>query len=96
MKRKENPNWFRDELSRAQKRFGKVIDSRYYIVEVTPAYNTGGYYDQDIPEQRKMVSGYHPTPQSAWQEMKLMEPDKGNKFELVTQKLYERTVREWH
>lgn len=72
-----------------------IIASRWYVIEVTPAYNTGGYYDEDIPEKRVMVSSYFETQSEAQAWMDQHEPDKGNMLKIQKENLRRITYERW-
>lgn len=84
------------ERREAQERFQKsIVKTVYGVLEVTPAYNTGGYYDQDIPEKRVLVSPDFATKAEAEEWMDQHEADKGNHLLIAVNHLRERTFRDW-
>lgn len=93
-KKTANNNWMREELDRL-KTERPIVDTRWYVIEITPAYNTGGYYDQDIPEKRVRVSEYFKSREKAVKWLNEHDPDKGNELKVAKQNLREWTVREW-
>jgi len=84
-----------EELARVRAHFGPVLQSRWYVEEYTPGYNTGGYYDQDIPAEFVRVSRYFDTPEEAEKWKDEHEPDKGKKLLIRRENLYERKYKEW-
>lgn len=90
-----NPNWITDELDRIREYYGPVLKERFYVIEHTPAYNTGGYYDQNIPAKNRMVSPYFDTEDEAKAWMDEHEPDKGKFLHIWKDQLFERKIREW-
>lgn len=80
-----------------ERQYGPVLKERYYVIEHRPAYNTGGYYDQDVPAENTRVSPFFDTLKEAQTWMDAHEADKGKTLLLRKQKLQERTVvtREW-
>lgn len=71
----------------------KIIDTRYYVAEITDAHETGGYYSQSIAEKREVVSPYYSTKGEAQEWLDKHEPDPGKRLKLVTQ-YKRRTVTE--
>lgn len=96
------PGWLDRELERVRKSMGKVVDHRYYVVEITPAqrYCTGDGHGGTEWEwdsgKTVMVSEYFKTKNEAVAWLNAHEPDKGKTLETREEKLYERVVREWH
>jgi hypothetical protein len=79
-----------------------VIGHKWVVEEVTAAYNTGGYYDQDIPEKRVVVANDFKTEAEAKAWMDKHIADKGNYLEAVKYNLrqynpkpYTRWERVW-
>lgn len=95
VKAKKTARSWIDVRADIMKALGDVIGERYYVIEHTPAYNTGGYYDQDVPASNVMVSPYFDTEDEAVSWMNDHEPDEGKKLYIWKDKLYERTVRDW-
>lgn len=69
-------NRFQDTLNRVNER-NPVVETKWSVEEVTPGYNTGGYYDQDIPEHFGQVSPFFNTREEAQAWMDEHEPDDG-------------------
>lgn len=87
-----------DRLKGAVERFNKehpIIGERYYVIEVTPGYNTGGYYDQDVPEKRRRVSPYFDNWGQADEWIKDFEPEKGSAFQIVKQFKRRTVIERW-
>lgn len=72
-----------------------VVKTVWGIVEHTPGYNTGGYYDQDIPAEDKLVSPWFDTKKeaNAWRDKH--EPDKGNYLLLAHKDFRRQVVESW-
>lgn len=82
---------------RAQGALGKPIEDRYWVEEVQPGYNTGGYYDVDVPEKVVDRSDYFTTKEEAEGFLADQVPsNKSNFLRLRRETLYERTVQTWH
>lgn len=90
---REGGDWLKRSLERINKE-SPVVEEKYSVEEVTPAYNTGGYYDQDIPEEFVKVSGYFETKEEAEAWMDEHEADEG-KF-LAVRKHIAREMRTTH
>lgn len=90
-------DWIARDLERIESEYGPVIKERYYVIEHRPAYNTGGYYDQDVPAENKVVSPFFNTEDEAQDWLDKHEPDKDKSLHLRKEKLQERThvTREW-
>lgn len=73
----------------------QTLEVNWAVFEYTPAYNTGGYYDQDIPEQWVRVSEWFREEANAdeWKSQHL--PDEGKELRIRRRRLIERTTREW-
>jgi len=72
-----------------------IIDTRFFVEEVKPAYNTGGYYDQDVPEERKRVSPFFTTKSAAVKWMNEHEADKGKTLEVMKQNKRRTITERW-
>lgn len=72
-----------------------VIATRFYVDEVTPGYNTGGYYDQDIPEARRVVSPYFECDGQCYEWIDEHDPDKGNYFEIMKVQKRRTVIERW-
>lgn len=103
MKPKGQKNERRDWLNKVASSLGEVVDERWWVEEYRPRYNTGGYYDQDIPEMVIEVSKYFKTEAEAVEYMNSVEPTLfnpqkayvANKLRIRHQKCYERLERRW-
>ena len=90
-------DWLKDELDRVRKRMGEVIDHRWYVMEVTPAWDDDGYWGhKHYPAEYKIVSPYLKTKPAAekWKDDHVA--DKGKTLQLGHDKKYRRVVEEWH
>lgn len=79
-KRAEKAESFGDFLGRTLREFNErnpIIREAWAVEEIRPAYNTGGYYDRDVPEERKRVSPFFDTKGLAEEWMSKHEADKG-------------------
>ena len=72
-----------------------VLKTRWFVLEIRPAYNTGGYYDQDIPEERRVVSPYFDTQELAQDWMDKHEPDKGKHLKISYENLRKICYNRW-
>lgn len=72
-----------------------VIDTKWSVEEVTPGYNTGGYYDQDIPEGFERVSDYFETREEAEAWMDEHEADEGKFLAVRKHALRVYTTHNW-
>src|SRR5689334_11272160 len=92
-KREEARKSFRqktfDDLER------RTIKFRWAVNEHTPGYNTGGYYDNDVPAKNTIVSPYFDTEEEAQDWMDEHEPDKGKSLNVVRHRLVKREYTEW-
>lgn len=73
-----------------------IIATAWYVDEVTPGYNTGGYYDQDVPEERRKASPSYDCDGLCYEWIDDHDPDPGNYFEIM--KVHKRrtvTERWW-
>ena len=85
-----------DFLAKEAERYRKsVIDTVWFVVEHTPGYNTGGYYDQDVdPVNRKVSPDFSEKSEAiAWRDEH--EPDEGNKLLIAHQDKTRRVYEEW-
>lgn len=92
----QDKNWLNNMLDEAKKELEKnTLGFRWVVVEHTPAYNTGGYYDQDIDAKNVTVSPYFDSMQEAndWKERH--SPDPGNSLIIRRQRLVRREYKEW-
>lgn len=60
-----------------------IVETQWAVEEVTPAYNTGGYYDEDIKESSQIVSPKYDTQEDAESWMERHEADRGKYLTLV-------------
>ena len=72
-----------------------TLKIEYGISEVTPAYNSGGYYDVDVPEKRVRVSPWFDTEEEANEWRDRHEPDEGKRLVMCKRRLVERHFTEW-
>lgn len=72
-----------------------TVGFRWHVVERTPGYNTGGYYDQDVPPRDEIVSPHFNTQGEAEEWMDRHEPDKGKSLYVARQRLIKREWTEW-
>lgn len=93
-KRKESmAEFLRKESERYRK---SVVKTQWAIYEHTPGYNTGGYYDQDIPADNKLVSPWFDTKEEAIEWRDRHEPDKGKYLLLAHSDLTRKVVQNWN
>jgi hypothetical protein len=97
---KQRESWL-DRSARQQKEYDEqnpIVGHKWAVEEVTPAYNTGGYYDQDIPEVRIKVADDFKSEKEALAWIDMHEADKGNYLEAVQFRLREfrpKPYRKW-
>ena len=85
-----------ESLRRAKESLGTVVDERFYVVEVTPAWYDWGFYGGWVDEKPRKVSPNYQTRERAQEFIDGHLPDKKDNFFVIKQeKLYERTVRTW-
>ena len=72
-----------------------TLGYRWYVCEYTPGYNTGGYYDTDVPSKSVVVSDYFDKRDDAVKWMDRHEADKGSELRIGRQRLLRRTWTEW-
>jgi hypothetical protein len=90
---KKRQQRMKDFLEEERRRMEEnTVDRRWYVVEHTPGYNTGGYYDQDIPAENHVVSPYFKTKKEAQEWFDKHEPDKGKTLRIESQ----RKIRQVH
>lgn len=102
-KDKPKPSRLARYLEMHEKSMGTVVDERWWVEEYRPGYNTGGYYDQDIPEKVVDTSEYFKTKAEAVEYLESVEPTPfniqkdwvANKLRIRHQKCYERLERRW-
>lgn len=91
---KRSGHWLMEELRRLDER-APIVDTKWSVVEVTPGYNTGGYYDQDIPENVVIVSPFLDSREEAEAWRDEHEPDEGKSLELVKHVAREHKYVQW-
>ena len=79
----------------ADQRRKETVGERWYVGEHTPAYNTGGYYDTDVPAKTVRVSAFFDTEKEAQDWADMHEADEGNELRICHDLLLEKTVRSW-
>lgn len=90
-------NWLIEELDRVRARMGEVIDHRWYVLEVTPAWSDDGYWGHRYyPAEYVRVSDYFKTKKQAQEWMDDHIPDKDKTLQIGHDKKYRRVVEEWH
>lgn len=72
-----------------------TIMFRWFVIEHTPAYNTGGYYDQDVRETNVVVSPPFDREEDATLWMSQHEPDRGKELRIRRDRLVRRVYEEW-
>lgn len=72
-----------------------IIATAFYVDEVTPGYNTGGYYDQDIPEERRRVSPFYGCDGQCYEWVDMHDPENGNHFEIMKQHKRRTVTERW-
>lgn len=72
-----------------------VLKTRWFVLEIRPAYNTGGYYDQDVPEERRVVSPYFESKSAAVKWMNDHEPDEGKHLKISYENLRKYCYEKW-
>lgn len=92
-KRKERrDSWLKKEKEKYQK---SVIKTAWVVVETTPGYNTGGYYDQDVPEENVVVSSEFETRDDAAEWMDKHEADNGKYLRIAHKDLRRIEYTQW-
>lgn len=85
-----------DMIEESQRQLdANTIDFRWVVVEHTPAYNTGGYYDEDIPAKDVVVAGDFFNEKTAQEWIDKHEPDEGNTLIIKRKRLIKREITEW-
>lgn len=86
----------KDLLQQAKAALGTPVKDRYWVEEVQPAYNSGGYYDMDVQEKVVDRSRYFSEREDAEAFMDESVPsDKNNFLRLRRETLYEKLERRW-
>lgn len=93
LKREAARKLFREE--RALELARNTIGFRWAVNEHTPGYNSGGYYDMDVPSKNHTVSPYFDTEEQANEWMDEHEPDEGKSLNIIRQRLVKREYTEW-
>ena|SRR6476661_2743175 len=78
-----------------QKMVKNTIRIKWQVIEHTPGYNTGGYYDQDIPAKNVVVKDECKTEAEARAWMDRHEPDKGKSLHIQMRRLVRRYYDSW-
>lgn len=85
-----------DWLEQERKRYrDSVIKTVWVVVETTPAYNTGGYYDTDVVEENRIVSPEFDTRDEAVDWMDRHEADKGKYLRIGHKDLRQISYKQW-
>jgi len=93
-KEKSTVFYLPDVLKRAKEALGKVIETRYVVIEVTP-----GRYDneRDTTWPDRSVRVLTAADLGAVADyFRRFDPDEGKHFEVYEENLYEKTVQTWH
>lgn len=72
-----------------------LIQTRWHVIEVRPAYTESGYYGQSFPERSVKVSPYFDTQDEAVAWTENYEPDKGKFFSIKRENLRRFTEERW-
>lgn len=86
---------FQEYLRTFKDQLGTVVDERWWVEEVHYAYNTGGYYGQDVPEEVVSKSKYFDSRENAKEYMDSMVADIDCYLRIRHQVCYERLERTW-
>lgn len=86
---RERAEWWEKDR---KERLGEPVAERWYIQEYREAYNTGGYYDQDVPEKIVENSRTFDTREEAEVFLNSVVPAKGNKLRLKKQVCWEKHI----
>lgn len=73
----------------------RTIRFSWHVVEHTPGYNTGGYYDTDVPAKNVKVSPDFDSEEEAVAWMERHVPDKGKSLHVKRMRLLRRVYQEW-
>jgi hypothetical protein len=93
-KEKSIMDTMREQAERIEKQ-NPIVATVFYVDEVTPGYNTGGYYDQDIPEERRQVSPSFECDGQCYEWIDMHDPDKGNYFEIMKRHKRRTITERW-
>jgi hypothetical protein len=97
---KSTRDWLTEHLEEIKEN-RPVIDTRWFVVEITPAYRTrvgdghGGSDLEWVSESSKIVSPYFKSKDKAKGWMNKHEPDEGKTLEIKRENLRRRTIDEW-
>jgi len=72
-----------------------IVETRYYVVEVTPAYTEMGYDGRNIPEEIRIVSPFFEEHQDALDWFCEHEPDEGKTLRIDKQHKRRITTEKW-
>lgn len=72
-----------------------TIKIKWQVIEHTPGYNTGGYYDQDIPAKNIVVADDFESEEDAKTWMDRHEPDPGKVLFIRKRRLVRRSYTTW-
>lgn len=73
----------------------KTVMFRWRVIEHTPGYNTGGYYDQDVPEKNVVVSPTFDTEAEAYAWANGHVADAGKSLKIDRIRLIRETRERW-
>jgi hypothetical protein len=73
----------------------RTVRVKWVVYEVTPGYNTGGYYDQDIPAEYHKVADELQSEQEAIDWIDRHEPDPGKRLEYSKKRLIRTVTEHW-
>ena len=86
----------KEQLEKIRKNLEEnTIRIKWQVIEHTPGYNTGGYYDQDIPAKNVVVADNFESEESAQAWMDRHEPDKGKSLHIKKRRLVRRYYDSW-
>ncbi|AWN04073.1 hypothetical protein PBI_PEREGRIN_248 [Rhodococcus phage Peregrin] len=95
MKPKQKNNDLLEYIQKVRDKFGKVVDERWWVEEVSPGYEDE--YSRDIPEHVTDRSKYFSTEEEAIDCKDSVEPAKNHFLRIRHQQCYEKTetTRTW-
>ena len=73
-----------------------TLETKWFVIEHTPGYNTGGYYDTDVPPKNSVVSDGFDSPEEAQEWLDRHEPDQGKSLHIWRKRLIRHIYTEWH
>lgn len=95
-KKEQKGDWLRETLRETHERLQRdTLEFKWVVVEHTPGYNTGGYYDVDVPAKTVVVSPDFSTEEEAEGWMGEHEPDKGNTLLVKRKRKIRREYTDW-